>query len=54
MTIANAEGLTADASVNATASGEVLYADDTAVCLDVTIESESGFQVSGIVTARVR
>ncbi len=54
VTIANAEGVTADSSVNATATGEVLYADDTAVCLDVTIESESGFQLSGIVTARVR
>lgn len=32
----------------------MLYADDTAVCLDVTIESEAGYQLSGIVMARVR
>jgi len=54
VTIATTEGVTDNTSVNATATGTVLYADDTAVCLDVTIESESGFQLSGVITARVR
>jgi hypothetical protein len=54
VTIATAEGTTSDFSVNSSETGEVLYADDTFVCVDVTIESEAGFQVSGIVTARVR
>jgi hypothetical protein len=54
VTIATSDGVTTTNTVNATASGEVLYADDSWVCADVTIESEAGFQLSGVVTARVR
>jgi len=54
VTIATSDGVTDNTSVNPTATGSVLYADDTAVCLNVTIESESGFQLSGVITARVR
>ena len=54
VTIATAEGTTTSTSTNSVATGEILYADDTAVCADVTIESENGFQFSGIVSARVR
>jgi hypothetical protein len=54
LTIATAEGPPSDFSTNSSATGEVLYADDSVVCVEVTIESEAGFQVSGIVSARVR
>ena len=52
--IATAEGTTSDFSTNSSATGEVLYADDSVVCVEVTIDSETGYQVSGIIRARVR
>ena len=54
VTIATSDGVTTNTVVNEAASGEVLYADDAWVCVDVTIESESGMQLSGVITARVR
>ena len=54
VTIATSDGLTTNNTVNATATGSVLYADDSNVCLEVMIESEAGLQLSGVVTARVR
>ena len=52
--IASPEGGTSDVTVNPAVTGTVLYADDAFVCLDPTITSESGYQLSGVVTARVR
>lgn len=53
-TITDPDGLTSTASVNPTASGTVLYADEEFICVDLDIQSEDGVQVKGIVTARVR
>ena len=47
-------GRAADVTVSSTASGKVLYADDRAICVNVTVESEVGYQISGVITALVR
>jgi hypothetical protein len=52
--IIDSDGVTSPTTVNETATGTVLYADEDMFCIDVDMTSESGYQLKGIFTATVR